>query len=93
MVLLLPVDEIWLGNETLAKGGGSEVERVELVGIREWKRVQQDAIDHGKKSGVRADAQGESEDGDGCEAGIFQEYTHTIANILPEGQHGAPPFT
>ena len=46
--------------------------------MRIRQRVEQHAIDDGKKRRVRADAERESEDGDGGEAGRFEEHPDGI---------------
>jgi hypothetical protein len=54
----------------------------ELFGMRVWKRVQQHAIDDGKKCGVRADPEGESKNGDRGEARRFEEHPKGVKHVL-----------
>src|SRR5882724_6351216 len=55
MVLLLPVEEIGIGNRALPKHRSLRINGVEFVWIREWQRIQQNAVHDGKERGVRAD--------------------------------------
>src|SRR5207245_11002116 len=54
-------------------------ERVRLV---KWQRAQQDRIDHAEDRGIRADAEGEGEHGDGRESGILAQHAQAEAQIL-----------
>jgi len=71
VILLLPIDEIGIGDGRAFESGGLEIDRVELVRLRERKRIEEYAVDYGEERGVCADAQSEGEDGDDREAGIF----------------------
>jgi hypothetical protein len=54
----------------------------EAVGIREGQGTEKDAVDHGEQRTVRADAQGESENGDDGEVGGLGERADGVTNVL-----------
>src|SRR5579859_4469256 len=80
----LPVEEIGVGDWRLAVSGGLSVERDELAWMRIRQWIEQHAIHDRKKGGVRADAQGQSENGDGGERGRFGEHSKGVTNILTD---------
>src|SRR5262249_48909674 len=45
MVLLLPVQEVWIANRALAEGRRPRVHRIELVRIGERQRIHEHAVD------------------------------------------------
>src|SRR2546428_7844486 len=49
--------------------------------------AQQCGVDHGEYRRVRADAQRECDDGNQCEAGILQQPSRAITQVLPECAH------
>ena len=52
------------------------------------KRTKENGVDDGKNRGVRADAEGESENGDGGEAGAALQHAKRVAKIA--GGHVQP---
>ena len=56
----------------------------ELPRIAVGKNAKKNPIDRGEDGSVGADAESQSEDGDGGEAGIFSKCAQAIADILPE---------
>jgi hypothetical protein len=52
--------------------------------------LEENGMDDTEDGGVRADAQGQSEEGDGGEAGIFLQHPCGKLHILPNGAHGPP---
>ncbi len=69
----------------IVKLAGSIVRRKEIlqqdktVGLTKWQGTQQQCVDYAKDSGIGADAEGESEYGDGGEAGGFAQHAQTKA--------------
>src|SRR6185437_12562598 len=53
--------------------------------------VEQNRVDHGENRGVCADAERESEDGDGGKSRRSDEHSHAVTQILPESRHGHTP--
>jgi hypothetical protein len=49
--------------------------------------AEENSIDHGEDGGVGADAEGESEDGNGGEGGIAGEDAQGVAEIVQESVH------
>ena len=85
-VLALPFEEIAGRRDILiSSNGGADDD--ELVGLGIGERSQQRGVDDAEDSGVGADAEGESEDGDGCEAGIFQEQAESKAGVTQQVHH------
>ena len=74
----------------MPEGRGRGIHGVELVRFGEWKRIEEYTVDDGEEGGVGADAQSESEDGDGGEAGILEEHAHAVADVLPKIHHRHP---
>ena len=60
----------------------------EAGGVFERQGPQEHSIDNGEDSGAGADAESQSSDRHGSEAGIFAELPKTVAAI---GQHGMKP--
>jgi len=60
-------------------------ENNQLLRIRVGQRTKQDSADNREDRSVGADAESESEYGDGGEAGIFSEHAGAVANVLKDG--------
>jgi hypothetical protein len=54
----------------------------EFRGFIDRERMEENGVDDGENGGVGADAEAEREDGDGGEAGAFEEVAESAANIL-----------
>src|SRR5690242_17361661 len=48
------------------------------------KRVDEHSVYNGENGGIGADAKRESENGDGCEAGVLSEHARAETQVLPE---------
>ena len=59
----------------------------EAVWVVVRERSQQDSVDQAEDSGVRADAEGKGEDGDGGEPRRLAQHANGKAQILPAGFH------
>ena len=60
--------------------GGSD--RDNFFRLREWQRLEQDGVDHAENGGVRADPEGEGDDGDDSKAWILPELSQGEAEIV-----------
>ena len=58
-------------------------------GVANRKRAQQDSVDEAEDGGVGADAEGESENGDGGEAWRLAEHPQPESEVLKKGLHVA----
>jgi hypothetical protein len=56
----------------------------EVLGLRIRERTEEDGVDDTENGGVGADAEGEGENGDGGESGIFAEYAEGKADVAGE---------
>src|SRR5215472_13193308 len=86
-VLPLKVEEVRRGRDVLDGPSVFLVMRREYhqtVGLRIRQRFDNPGVDTAEDGSVCADAEGESEHGDGGEAGRFPQYAQTIAQILYE---------
>ncbi len=67
----------------------------DAVGLREWKRAEENAVDDGEDGGVGSDAESEGEHGGCGEAGRLRQDAEAEADVLPQGSHkgfhGIPP--
>jgi len=59
-------------------------EKYELLGILDGEEAQQDLIEKGKDRGVCADAEGQREDGYGCEAGSAGEHAEGVLEVAKD---------
>jgi hypothetical protein len=89
VVLVAPVHPI------LVRGGNNRVRTLfgdddQAGRVTKWKRTEQDGIDHAEDGGIRADAEGQGENGDEGESGISGENAERIAQIVQDGIHGGP---
>jgi hypothetical protein len=57
----------------------------EFLWSDDGKGAETNGIQQFEDGGVGADAEREGEDGDGSEAGIFEEHAETEASVFPEG--------
>ncbi len=57
----------------------------ELFGVGVWKRLEKNSVDDTEDCGVGADAEGEREDRDRGEAGIFAQHAEGETKILKRG--------
>ncbi len=71
--------------------GVADLHDDEAVGVRVGEGVEQDSVDDGEDGGGGADAEGESENGDGGEAGIFAQHAQSVTKILEESGQEWPP--
>src|SRR5579862_7606173 len=60
------------------------VDGVELLWLRIRQRSNEDAIDHGKYGGVRADSHSKRENGDRREAGALAHHAQAETNVVQE---------
>ena len=76
-ILVAEIEEVRIGQRAeirlvfLARVGHADGD--ELIGLRKWKRFQQDRVDDAEDGGVRADPQREGEDRDDGERGVLDE--------------------
>ncbi len=82
LIVLLPVEKVWIGDRAVLKVWLALVQHDELLGMRIGKRIEQDTVDHRKERSVRADAERERQDGDRREAGAFAQRANGESNIL-----------
>ena len=84
--LALPPEETaCVGGERgikLSHLGNAFANEVELIGLAICERAEQHGVDDGKHRGGSADAEGQSENGDGCEGGRFAQGAQAVAQIL-----------
>ena len=57
----------------------------ELLGVGIRERPKQDGVDDREDGGVGADAEGERYDGDGSEAGVFEEHAGAVTEVMQQG--------
>jgi hypothetical protein len=83
MVLALEMNDIGgaNGNGIRRKLGNTFLNQNEAVGRTIGQRAQNDRVDHAENGGGRADAEGEREDADGAETGIFVQLSDPAAEI------------
>src|SRR5215831_18606890 len=91
VIVLLPVEEIWVGDRALLKGSCFGVGGHKFAGIRKRQGVQEHAIHYRKQSAVRANAQRECQHRDSAKSRILPKYTKPIPHITPEAVHGSSP--
>jgi RNA polymerase sigma factor (sigma-70 family) len=58
--------------------------RTPPAGIPEGQRFEQDGVDCGEDCAIRADAKGESDNGDGCKGGAAAKLAQSVIDILRE---------
>ena len=68
--------------------GGLLMQNDELASVLIGKGAEQDAIYDAEDGGVRADSEGKRNDGRAGEAGIFDEYSHAVTDVLKCGLDG-----
>ena len=56
-------------------------DRDELIRFREWQWPEQNGVDHAEDRAVRADAESESQNGDGGETGRLRQQSHGVSEI------------
>ncbi len=78
------VEEVGWGDVGEIAEREFSVEPDEAIGVCEGERAEDDGVDDAEDGRVGADAEGESEDGDESEAGIFAEGAEGVAEILGE---------
>src|SRR5580693_8763548 len=61
----------------------------ELLGIRDWKKMQEHGIHDAEDGGVGSNPQGNSEDGNSGEDGRPCQSTKRIAKTLGNSRHGS----
>src|SRR6267142_5872632 len=93
MVLLLPVEEIGIGNRALPKHRSLRINGVEFVWIREWQRIQQNAVRDGKERGVRADSKSQRKNSNCRKSAAVRKHAKRIPDVLPEVGHRIPRGT
>src|SRR5579871_6238768 len=81
-IVVPPIAEIGIGNRAGSEIGLALVEHNELLGMRIGNRIEQHGVDDGEEGSVRADAERQSEDGDGGEARTFAQCPSGEARIL-----------
>lgn len=84
----LPVEEIEIDDGAAVHSGRACVEGHKLFGMRIWQRIQQYAVQDRKERRVGADAQRESENGNGGEARRLSEEPDRIMQIPRQYRHG-----
>ena len=89
-IVLLPVEEIRIGDRALVEGWRLGVDGDELIGIPEREGVQEHAVDNRKKRCVGPDPEGECKDGDGGEARALPENSQSKLDILAKIFHVTP---
>ena len=57
----------------------------QFVGVFEWQGSKQHTVHHAEDGGVRADSEGKRNDGRAGEAGIFDECSHAVTDVLKCG--------
>ena len=70
---------------SLSRAGG--VEQNKLIGIRNWEPAQDNLLKNRKDTGVGADAEGQSQDGNRGECRVFGQHSETEPNIAPQAVH------
>ena len=91
MIVLLPIEEIGIGDRAGIEIRFALVQRDELIRLRVWKRIEQHAVHDREQRGVRADGQGERKDGDCGEGWGFREHAQGEFEVLHECDHRQPP--
>jgi len=77
------IDAVAADRETAWQYREAEIlQQGKAVGLTKWQGTQQQCVDYAKDSGTAADAEGESEHGDGGEAGGFAQHAQAVANVL-----------
>ena len=56
----------------------------QFLGVSHREHAEDDRVDKGEDGGVGADAEGESEDGDGSEGGILAQGAQGVADVLEQ---------
>jgi len=62
----------------------------QLVGIGIWHGLKQRGIDHTEDGRGRANAEGQRQYRDKCEARLFEQYARAVAQVLPQCVHHTP---
>ena len=82
--LLAPIEKIGIGNGNVADLFVGFAHEDELRGVFERQRAEEDGVDDAEDGGIGADAESESEDGDGGEAGGFRERADGVFQVLQD---------
>src|SRR5580704_272113 len=85
--LLLPVEEVAGGSAVALAAFVVRPDHDDAVAIDIGERGKEDGVEEAKDGGGGADAQGESEEGDGSEARALPEQPQAVANIAPKFGH------
>ena len=81
-IVSLPVAKIGIGDGAKFEVGFAFVHRDELLRMRVGQRVEEHTVDNREDGSVGADAEGQREDRDEREAGIFAQHARAIAQVL-----------
>ena len=60
----------------------------DALGMGEGEGTQQDGVDHAEDGGIRADADGQGDDGEQADAWVLEQQPNTVADILESRVHG-----
>jgi hypothetical protein len=86
----LPVKEVGIADGGAVHAGILLVDGDEPAGIWVGQRIEDDSVDDGEERGIGADAEGQGEDGDGGEAGGFEEHAQGVTQVLEKNGHCGP---
>jgi hypothetical protein len=67
--------------------GAGRVKKDELIGIRDREAAQDNLLKNREDTGVRADAEGQREDGDCGECRVFGQHSNSEPDIAPQAAH------
>ena len=86
--MVAKVFEVGVGEMSISgKRGLLQSEDGDLLGMRDGKGTEKEAIDDAKEGGVDSHAEGKGDDADKGEAGILREGAKGVLNVSPEIEH------
>jgi hypothetical protein len=91
LVVALPVEKVGVVDGSAFDAGDRVVEGDELAGLWVGERIEENAVDNGEEGGVGANAESQSENGDGGEERRLAERAKSVTKVLQESDNGAPP--
>lgn len=81
----LPIEKIGESDRAGGEIGFAFAEGDKLLGVRIWKRTEENGVDDGKEGRVGTEAESENGDGGGGETGIVAKHARGVTEILGEG--------
>src|SRR5688500_10904615 len=83
LTLALPIDEVCWRRAVLFRAAPGVLlpQGDDSIGILVGQWAQEHTIDHTKDGGIRADAQGQCDNGRSCKTGFFHQHARPVAQV------------